>query len=558
MVKAKGVATEKRKLTKKQIVAASKAASVSYWATFSKLQLVGSQFQLPGHEYQVEVLDDDSQFQCSRKATQTTFSESYILKSLHPLIHRRLPHGILYLMPTADDVTDFSASRFLPLIKDNPATIGRFINDTNRANLKRIGNAYLYFRGAKLSQTIESTVKSSTKLKSIPVDGCVFDELDEMDQNAMGLARGRMAHSDIKFEWYLGNPTIPDYGIDRIYERRSDRRVWVIKCQACNTETCLELEFPDCLLRLSDGRVIRACKKCKRPIYPRHGRWVARNPERSKDMTGRWISHLSSIYNDPKTILDEWESPDLKRQNFYNIILGLPYISVENRLDVTKVYATCTMDPMLGSHPGPCAAGMDVGKEFHIVIGFKPTAHTARIVKVCRLTSLNDVYDLFKRFHVKCAVIDALPEQRKVREFIDAVPYEAFACYYQEHQKGDINWRGKEREARVNRTEICDGTHELFTDGKVSLPRRTEEIELYATQMCAIAKILETDEQTGSSVYRYKQLGADHYRHATNYFYMALGRIAVCKHKKYSELPVDAWDAGFKGSGEQEGSWMGC
>jgi len=532
------------------------AKSPAHWATFSKLKLVGSEFQVYGHEYQVEILEDETRLQCARKATQTTFSESYILKCLHQLIHSRLPRGILYLMPTADDVTDFSASRFQPLIKDNPETIGQYINDTNRANLKRIMNAYLYFRGAKLSQTIQSSLKSSTKLKAIPVDGCVFDELDEMDQNAIGLARGRMAHSDVKFEWYLGNPTIPDYGIDRIYEKQSDRRVWMIRCQACNTETCLELEFPECLVRQASGKVYRACKKCKRPIHPRHGRWVARNPDR--EMTGRWISHLSSIYNDPTQILDTWESPDLDKQNFHNIVLGLPYIPVENRLTPAHIYATCTMDPQLGAHPGPCAAGIDVGRENNIVIAFKPTNHTARIVKIARLTNFNDIYDLLERFHVKCLVIDALPEQRKVREFISNLSYEAFACYYQEHQKGDINWRSQEQEARVNRTEVCDATHEIFISGRISTPRKSEEVDLFVRQMCNIAKTLETNEKTGSSEYRYRELGPDHYRHAMNYCYMALSRITVCKHTRFANVPKDAWDEGFKDSGSTgEGSWLG-
>jgi hypothetical protein len=37
-----------------------------------------------------------------------------------------------------------------------------------------------------------------------------------------------------------------------------------------------------------------------------------------------------------------------------------------------------------------------------------------------------------------------------------------------------------------------------------------------------MAKVLEEDERRGTKVYRYRKLGPDHYRHATNYFELAV------------------------------------
>jgi hypothetical protein len=73
----------------------------------------------------------------------------------------------------------------------------------------------------------------------------------------------------------------------------------------------------------------------------------------------------------------------------------------------------------------------------------------------------------------------------------------------------------------VARTEVCDATHCQITDGFIELPRRNAEIEEYAKEMANIAKISEEDARTGRMVFRYRKLGADHYRHATNYFYLA-------------------------------------
>lgn len=537
------------------------AADAAFWAEHHKIRLVGGEFTLYGHEHQVEVLQDESRIQVFKKATQIAGTEGYVLKSLHGLIHNKYPQGILYLFPTADDVTDFSASRFGPLINDNKDTIGRYVRDTNRSNLKRIGRAYLFFRGARLSQTIERTVKSATKLKSIPVDGFIADELDEMEPNAIEMAKGRYAHSQVKFEWYLANPTIPEYGIDALYNK-SDQRVWMIPCPGCGKETCLELTFPDCLVRLKDGRVIRLCMHCRRrALNPREGHWVAQFPDRSKDIVGRWISHLSNIYTNPKDILNEWESPDLKKQFFYNLKLGMAWIATENQLTVNDIYERCGIEPMLGSHPGPCAMGVDVQGErkgFHVVIGYKTSHRSFHICKMARVSSLQDVDDLRRRFHVKQMVFDEEPETRLVKAYAKITPCDIYLCRYKESQRKDPAFDSVEHLVSINRTEICDTTHDLVTDKvtSVTYPRRCPELEEYAQQMTKEAKVLHEDKDTGVKSYFYKKLGTDDYYHATNYFMLAAGRVGICNVERMKKRTKDAWDDAFTDRG-QAGSFMG-
>ena len=81
---------------------------------------------------------------------------------------------------------------------------------------------------------------------------------------------------------------------------------------------------------------------------------------------------------------------------------------------------------------------------------------------------------------------------------------------------------------KVNRTELCDAIHDLFSrGGRIVLPRRSEEIEIYAREMTNIAKVLQEDPETGSREYRYRKLGEDHYFHATNYLYLAAQKIPL-------------------------------
>lgn len=483
-------------------------------------------FQVEGHEYELDMLTCDAPRQCHKKGAQMGVTEINVLKSMHGLIFSRYPQGVLYLFPTNLDVSDFSKGRFQTLIRDNPKEVGVFVQETDSVAIKRIQKAMLYLRGARATSKIEGIKKSSSQLKGVPVDRVVFDEVDEMEPTMVDLARERMSHSEIKEEAYLSTPSIPDYGIDKLYQA-SDQRIWLIRCEHCGTETCLETEFPECLLETASG-VIRACKKCKREIYPKNGRWVAQYPERSKDLVGWWISQLNSMFVEPGTILKAYQEPGGNVTEFYNSKLGMAYVQAENRLSTTDIYQCCGQDPMQVKETNPCAMGVDVGKLLHVVVGFKSREDVYELIYFARVSTFNDLHDIAKRFNVQCAVLDMEPETRAARKFQEAENFEVFLCDYIESAKAGAVWDEKKGLVKLNRTEICDTTHELFTSpGTLILPRRCDEVDEFAKECRNIAKVLEEDQETGSREYRYRKLGPDHYRHALNYFSLAAQRIRV-------------------------------
>lgn len=505
------------------------SVDAGYWAIMNKIKLQSGVFSFKDHEYQLDIMSERHKVTVDMKATQGGFTEDWVLISLHGMIHGYYRSGVLYLFPTNDDVNDFSKSRFKPLMQANRNAIGKYVKDTDAVSLKKVNEAFLYLRGARLSQVIEDGHKESTKLRSIPVDCVVFDEFDLMEDDVEMKAEGRMGHSMVQEKHFLSNPTIPDFGIDAKFQE-SDQRHWHRKCESCREFTCAELEFPGCVKMNGDKGYI-ACKRCGKPLGIFPGEWVAKYPDRT--IVGRRWSKLTSIFHDPADILEKFNNPP--RGNLgdvYRLDLGLPYIAAEDRLRKQDVFQLCGDNVPMGAHDGPCAMGVDVGKIKHIIIGGRIGSNNFQIYRTLRLSSWNDIHDIAKKFHVKSAVVDIRPYEDAARQFQQTEPYKVWLCEYSESTPIGWTYNQNSGVVKVNRTEIFDATHRMVTEkGILSIPRICPEIEEFARQLCATAKVLETNKKTKQSVYRYKKLGDEHYRNALNYFYLAASgnKIATVK-----------------------------
>ncbi len=492
-----------------------------FWAYYNNLKLSDGYFGLKYHEFQPGYMQSDAKRKVARKGTQTTFTQSEVVDALHGCIHGLYCAGVLYLFPTRNDVTDFSAARFKPLISENQHAIGQYVKDTNRENLRRVAGGLIYFRSGYVD---------SATLKGIPCDKVVFDEFDEMSQAARGLAIERMAHSTVQKEVYLANPTLPDFGVDKIYELESDRGIWDIKCQKCGKYSCLEMFFPNgksgedvkCLERLKDGRVIRLCPKCRdRELYTRDGQWVKRNPNRSEWMEGFWISHLNNKFKDPKLILDTYEKLDTLKSfevsQFWNLTMGIGYVDAQNRLSVEQVLELCGDEGIPNSDRGPCSMGVDNMQDLHIVIGKPP----GKIVYIGVHKEWDELDSLMKYFNVGSCVVDANPNLDSARKFAGRHKGRVYINFYNIHQKGSYAWNERDFIVQCNRTESLDASHKQIMDKLITLPKPCVVVQDFADQMHNVAKKLEEDEETGSKRYVYIKLGDDHFRHAFNYWSMA-------------------------------------
>jgi hypothetical protein len=361
---------------------------------------------------------------------------------------------------------------------------------------------------------------------STPSDMNVYDELDEAPPKAVDMANERMGHSEIGDLLFLSNPTLPDYGIDALFQT-TDQRFWLLKCPKCNHYTDLVGTFPRTIIRVH-GKTIRACEKCQAELNPEKGLWVAKRPG-ILDRRGRQFSQLYSMSRNssPENILRAFETTT-NLTDFYNLKLGIAYVDAKDRLTEEQVLSCCGSTPMASESKEGTYMGVDQNNNFHVVLG-KKTVRGGEIVHVGEYKGNADktgeswkILDEFMgRFKVMRCVVDYLPETKHARAFAERFPGRVFLNFYNKHQKGSYNWNEATMMVQVNRTESLDASHQEIVDHTIVLPRQSDVMETFAKQCHNVAKKLVTDDETGSQYYEYMRLGPDHYRHAFNYEAMA-------------------------------------
>jgi hypothetical protein len=499
-----------------------KSPDLGTWAVKNQIVLDGREFSFKKHEYLIEPYKDTHPFQVEIKGTQLGLTSKAILRVFHTAKYGGSNYrGIGYYFPSRSDVTDLSKIRITSLIEDNPETIGTWIKETDAANVKKILNTALYLRG----------MKSRVGMKSAPMDLVVFDELDEAPPKSVDMIMERMAHSEAGEMLFLSNPTMPDYGIDKLWQT-TDMRYWLLKCPKCNHYTNLVDTFPDCLLTVK-GKVIRACEKCHSELDPSIGEWVAKRPQ----ITERRGRQYSQLYSQTKMT-----APDLILQtyrtttnltDFYNLKIGIAYVEAQNRLSMQEVLDCCGTSGIASESEVGTYMGVDQGNTLHVVIG-KPCENRTGEVIYLGVHKGNDSKNekdesgwfeldaLMNRFKVVRCVVDALPNTKFARNFADRFRGRVYLNFYNEYQKGSLKWNDPQLLVQGNRTETLDASHNVITTQNIILPRESDLVRLFALHMHNVAKKLEVDEETGSQRYTYLRLGEDHFRHAFNYFMMCL------------------------------------
>jgi hypothetical protein len=465
---------------------------------------------------------DDSCEKAIMKCAQSGVTTIFMLDAIHGLIHNQYPQGVIYYFPNQTAVEGFSKTRFGPLVDDNPV-IKQHLKRTNSVSIKKVGDTFLSLLGCSSTKDIQGK-KDGTSVRSTPADYVIRDERDLFNESMVRMTKDRLQNSKIGKEVDLGTPTIPDFGISKVFNE-SDQRHWLVPCYSCKTDTCIVEEFPNSI-KYKDGKPYYACKRCHDEIYPINGRWVAKYPDRR--IAGWLLSHFITPNINLEKVMARWEhdQKEGKIGEFYNGILGLPYIPAEDRLTHSDVFACCGNDGMRTDVSiSQTAMGVDVGKRYHTVtIAEKIDAKRAKIIYMCRVKGFQAVHDIAKKYNVKSAVVDRRPYEEEFENFQKAEPYRVFGAEYKDKQQGYMKTDEQSGTYSLLRNQIFDKSHSWFRNKEVEIPRKCAEVEEFARQVCNCAKVLEENEQ-GDRLYRYVKLGDDHYRSSVNYLMVALNDL---------------------------------
>ncbi len=520
------------------------AGSSAAWAHYTKLIIDGHRFDLEKRAYQQELLSywtmdgKKKTNEVIQTGSQVGKTIGKVIEATHGAMYNKYPQGIIFYFPQRTGVDVFSAGRFQYFLDDNPH-VKAMLGKTNRNDCRRIGKTNIYFFGAGASIRVKGEAKDASSARSTPADWIILDERAIFDEDMAKQLNQRLGNSTIARRTDVGTPKIPGDGLDTIYQA-SDQRQWFIKCEKCNHYTCAEDEFiadADKAIIVYQGKGYTACSHCREPIVPwaPGSKWVPKYPDRTTQ--GYWVSQMLNPNRNLELMLQQWHDPEAyqwTKEEFYRTVLGMPYITAEHKLTQQMVYSCIGMDKMCESSRVRTVMGVDIGKVLHYVIGIKRGKKQYDILKVGRVADQYELHDVAEKMNVQFAVIDHDPEIHMVEEFQKHEKYAIFLNRYSDTMRGQpvyIDKGDKKGTVTSGRTKFCDMTHDAISDRQFNLPRRCPEMDEYAFEMTNTVKVLEKDEKTGLSVYRYRQLSnkPDHYFHASLYFLLAAQEVAEVK-----------------------------
>ncbi len=504
-----------------------------YWALCNRVKLMGNTtFTLDGCLYMQAIMSDSSRYIAVMKGAQARITTAFMLRSIHSLLTGIYPKGVIYYFPSRDAVEDFSKTRFTPLINDNPC-IRKYLKSTDSVFVKKVDKSFLTLKGGTATKILKGRKKDSMSVRSTPADEVIRDERDLFDDDMVEMTKDRLLDSIFKREVDLGTPTMPDFGIARIYEL-SDQKNSMSKCEACGGYTCLVDEFPECV-KYRDNKPYFACIKCGSEIPVLDQEFVAKHPDR--DISGYHIPHLITPHCELELVMSRWNEALVdgsKMGTFYNSILGLPYIAAEDRLTESDVFACCGNDVMRTELSiRETAVGVDIGKRYHtILVGEKIDDKRAKVIYACRVKGFDAVYDISQKYNAKSIVVCIRPYEEEFNNFRDKYSgkMRIFGSEYNPSYKQKTYMKVDEKAGiyTLHRTQAFDKSHNWVRNKQIEFPRKCEEIDEMAKQLCNCAKILEETEE-GDRIYKYIKLGNDHYRNALNYLQIALDDLTHCQ-----------------------------
>lgn len=494
------------------------------------------------HPWVREILDSKATYNVTLKSAQGGFTEIGINRALwHIDVNKK---DVLYVLPTATNAGDFSKARFGGALFNSPYLKSIF-TQTNTSGLKQAGATSLYIRGSR----------GDSNLKSIPAAVLFLDEFDEMDQRAVALALKRLSGQPEKEIWFISTPTLPNYGVSAEYLLTTQEH-FTFKCPKCSRQTTLT---PECLVvrgeTINDPDIHKSylkCKECDNKLdqedkwrWLSKGLWTPTYQNGDRSRRGYHINQFYSSTVTPAELAADYIrglNNEFYAQEWFNSVLGLPYVGDGAQLDEAQVQA-CKAEHRLGEPPqagGPFkirTMGIDQGNtSYYVIVEWSfpqvgpdiNSMASAKVVDYGKFFPLSDGYgridELMREWQISFAVIDPDPFFEGASAFGKRFNGHVHMCRYRRGYTGkelDVDSKyGNSGMVQCNRSFWLATTLSRFKNpDRIQLPQDTS-LE-FVKHMTALVRRYEKDPD-GNSYTKYVNTSDDHFAHALNYAEIAL------------------------------------
>jgi hypothetical protein len=517
-----------------------KRTDLAKWVTTNTFFSNGKNFSFKDHEFQERILNDPSQELVIIKSAQMGVSEMSLRMAVGMVMMMPDSFSAGYVFPTAGFATQYSKTRFNPIVQNSPL-LRSSINsdDLDSADVKTFGlGRQMYFKGAATGNSAISTT----------LDAVFFDEYSFMDQEVAGDYTSRLIHSKHKIKVKLSTPTFPGDPIDSAYQA-SRRWMNFCKCDKCNEQFYpnfyehvkvpgynkhLDEITADNLHSIEYDKAVVLCPRCGRApsLQPEHREWVCENPTQRYIATGYRISPFDAPNVITIPYLLEASTSYASKAKFRQFSLGMPAADAESGLTAEELDDMCVEGS--GSPYNNHVMGIDLGMVCHFTVGGIGPDGKLGIVHMERvpLPKFRERYfSLTEKFRVTVKVSDIQPYTDLIMglceidqnlfgaSYTSKAGLELFALKVREEDAAEA--QGALREVALNRNAVFDRLLVEVRAGRLWV-RKTEEWEVYKAHMQDMKRAsltLRNGEYT--SQWQKSARGIDHYHHSTAYCFIA-------------------------------------
>ena len=495
----------------------ARASYSHYWWTRAHWRNhKGDKLDFVQHRYLEAIYEDFSQNITITKAAQLGLSEYALSKAF--FVADKKAGNVGYFFPASGQVYDHVQMRVDPVIESSEyikkLTARSGLNDREKAadkmSLKRVGKAFVMFRGAQNPRQVTST----------PLDFAILDEYDRFEGVSISMIEKRLNHSKLKWILNISTPTFPGRGID-LEIQSTDQMEWYVRCKHCNKQQTLSYWN-----NVDEERFLIVCAGCRKQMTAndiQQGQWIARYPKNQK--RGYIMSGLLNPYIDIKKLVDRIHSHnEFTVQEAYNQDLGLPYSSSSLNMTDAQMDA-CQGDyaiPWVKKKDDRVYAGCDVGRISYFTAWIDDISGKPKLIGAHELHDLEtDLPYYMKLYDVRSCVIDGLPETNLVTKLVEKFSGRLFAAHYDYHTINDGSYtKWYDGAVTIHRTASLDEVYGRLKSGQILLPKHAKYIpglyDHFKNQTRALQLISKKE------MYVYVDNGKpDHYAHSANYALVA-------------------------------------